>query len=1118
MSNLKSKFLLGVMVVAVMFAGVVALGANKAAAANNCTFTTTLRVGSKGAEVKCLQGSLGLTADGSFGPKTKAAVVVFQKNAGLTADGVFGKKSVAVWMTYNGVVTTGGTVNCPVGQFDPTTGHPCSGTVVTQQSGPLAVSLSSDNPASGYVIKGQAGADLAHFVFTGSGTVSSITLQRTGVSDSSTLANVYLYDGFTRLTGGYSFNTNGTIVMNGLGVAVNGSKMLSVKADVSPTTTSSSVGVALTSYTAAGNIANLVNVSGNQMTVGTSTIAAVNFPSATVSPAASSINAGSTGQNLWSRSLTVSQHAVNLHALTLKMIGSAPSNTLSNVALFIDGVSVGTSTINSNSQFVFALATPYSLSTGSHLVEVHGDVVGGAFRNFYLSLEQGTDLAVEDSQMPGVYVSTTSAGGVAVNVTGGVVTINNGTLTINQDTAFNNTTTLVGGATNTTMASYKVASYGEDVKITSLTFTPTIALTNAVTALATQSATGSTTVTVGTAGTGYLATPTVTVTLGTCTGASAAATATMANGSITAVTTSGLTCTVGQTFTLAIQSPAASAPALTVANVGLYVNGGQIGSNQTATTATPLVFSNLGSQLLITGGVPALVQIKGDVMTSGNVNYTAGTFKFDIAAGSSNAQGMSSSQLTSTPTGSGQQLTVASTNVTFASTTGFSPSVKAPNQTVKIGSYTVQTGSSEGITLNSVSVDLSSTAMVAAHQITNLTLKDSSTSTVIGTPIGNPVATGNSFSVALPVAVSSTKIIDVYADFGSSASGTVTPSMTITYRGNTSNLSTTSASVVGIATTAGTPTIAVVGTLVSASSPTSQYVLGGSTTANIATFNIKTSNNVGGAIIKDMTFTVPANTISSVTVNGKTAQVVSTTAVINNVGLTVPSDNSGLNFPVGVTLVCAAQGGGCPAGASGSVVTLTLSSYTFNDGSSILTVNTTPVSTPNHLLVTTKPTITVATPVGAVLGIGSIEAIDVTVTADAAGTVKLVSFPITSTLSAGAGSPLFTAGVITVKDSSGTTVGTTAGAGFDCTSSTTCAVTVAFTGGYTLNAGQSQTFKVFLPVAAVGTGTLPNTYMYTHLVSSSAFSWVDVAGSATPITDVTYVYQYPNTTTISVHN
>jgi hypothetical protein len=59
----------------------------------SCSIITTLRLGSKGGEVKCLQTILHISADGMFGLKTKAAVITFQKLHHLVPDGVVGGKT-----------------------------------------------------------------------------------------------------------------------------------------------------------------------------------------------------------------------------------------------------------------------------------------------------------------------------------------------------------------------------------------------------------------------------------------------------------------------------------------------------------------------------------------------------------------------------------------------------------------------------------------------------------------------------------------------------------------------------------------------------------------------------------------------------------------------------------------------------------------------------------------------------------------------------------------------------------------------------------------------------------------------------------------------------------------
>ena len=998
------------------------------------TFTRNLTVGATGSDVKCLQvilnqsattqvsvtgaGAPGLETS-TFGPKTLVAVKKYQAANGMVPANQVGPMTRAKLNSALGGVV----INPPV----------------VTPTGSVSATLSSDNPASAAIVGGQAAADLLHVNFTGTGTITSVTLQRSGISDSNLFNAIYLYDGNTRITSGYSFNSNSQLVMNGLSIPVNGSHVISVRGDLaSSVSNQSSATVTLVGLTANG-VAGTVNVAGNSMTVVSGSLATATFSSdpTVVSPADATVNAGSTSQTLWSRTISISPRAVMLYGLTVKQIGSAPSNTIANAALYIDGVQVKTASINSNSQFVFdAASAPVTVSTGSHLLEVRGDVVAGSSRTFYLSLEQGSDISLKDSQL-GVFIAPTYSSNTVSNANGGTITINGangGSITVAQDVAFNSTTTLVGGASNVTMASFKFTAYGEDEKVTTLSFTPTI-----------------------------------------------------------------------------------SGTSTTLRNVGLYVNGAQVGSNQTATSASPLTFSNLGSNLIVPAGSSVIVSIKGDVVTSGGANYTTGAAQFDLVVGSNNAQGVSSSMFTSTAAAGGQSLTISSASSvnSFAGTTGFAVPSTSPNSTAKIGSFTLQAGSAEGLTVNNIAVTLTTdsatprTTLVGANQITNLTVKNGST--VLGNIVGNPTASNN-YSVNVPLAINSALVLDVYGDMGSSSNGlTVTPSMAVTYRGAVSNLSTTSSTVAGSQTTVGVPTIAYNGITAVNPKLTAQFVTASATPLQVVTFNFKTSNSIGGAVLKDLTFTTTSGTIQSVTVNGKTASVTSNAATVNDIGITVPSSASGVDVPVSVSFVCV--GSGC-SGVSNTTSILSLTKVTYNDGTAIKCVGLT-CSTPTTAisaasaslsLVATVPTLSLTSSVGT-LTTGTQQVGTFTVSAGSTGAIKVEKVPVVVSLNSTGGS--IDASSIELRDASGNTLSNapaalSASGTFDMSSDPTV-----------IAAGGSVTYTVWAgitgPLGAAGASSLSF-----GLGAKANFKWTDVVGNVADIAG-TNIYGYP-TANQTLHN
>lgn len=455
------KALVGVSLVATTLIGSVASAA----------ITSTLKLGSRGAQVKELQQFLNAcssdtkvaaTGAGSagyettyFGPATKRAVMAFQTKMGVSSIGLVGPATRAA-------ITAGcGTNN--------------NNNNNNNQSGPVTVSLSSDNPAAGTIIAGQATADLMHVTFTGSGTVNSVTLSRGGISDSSTLTNVYLYDGVNRLTDGYSFNTLGTLTMNNLNLAVNGSKTIAVKADVYSITNSYSISTTLSSFSA-GTTTNTVSLKGNDMYIaGGSTLASIALSGANaLASTTANVNAGSTSYAVWRQAFQVSTRALNLKSANFRISGSAPVDATANVGMYIDGVKAGNNATmtyrNGSNYLTFDMSSmPYSLTTGTHTVEIRTDIVKGSSFSFTVSLQSASDMMVVDPQ-----VGVNLVVGSFVASSGTTVTVGTGSFTASNDPAFSALTTTTAAASNATIAKFKIHGYGEDVKVTSLPVTPVI--------------------------------------------------------------------------------------------------------------------------------------------------------------------------------------------------------------------------------------------------------------------------------------------------------------------------------------------------------------------------------------------------------------------------------------------------------------------------------------------------------------------------------------------------------------------------------------------------------------------------------------------------------------------
>lgn len=343
---------------------------------------------------------------------------------------------------------------------------PVAMTSTPQPTGPFSASVASTNPAASTVIAGQAIADLAHFTISGSGTVTSVTLKRTGVSADTTLASVFLYDGNVRLTDSATVSSGVITINNPAGLfTVSGSKTVSVRSNIAASTAGQTVGVQLTHI---NGTALASQPSGNMFSVASapSNFATVDFNSSTT-PSTSSVDP----QNdfaVWQNVITVGNEKVQFRSLKLRQVGSIARTDVQNLRLYVDGVMAGSAvaSLDNDSYANFDLGSGVMLSTGNRTIKVVADVIGGSNRNMIFSLRQAADAMFVDNQF-GQPVLATAASSTFSARESGTISLNAGTLQITKRTD-SPTGNITEDASNAVLAKYDVKAFGEPMKIETL--------------------------------------------------------------------------------------------------------------------------------------------------------------------------------------------------------------------------------------------------------------------------------------------------------------------------------------------------------------------------------------------------------------------------------------------------------------------------------------------------------------------------------------------------------------------------------------------------------------------------------------------------------------------------
>ncbi len=438
----------------------------------SCSFSKDLTIGSTGMEVTCLQQALiagGFSvpagATGYFGSQTRTAVAAWQKSKNIApAVGYFGSISRAAYDLGGGSSTT------------TTTTGPSAGT-----GNGLKVSLAATSPNGSVLVQGQGIGDLGEFVFANPTSapinVTGVTFKRIGVSNDSTLTNVYLYNAGTRITdsAGVSSGQFSWGDANGIFTVPAGmTYTVAVRSDIDGSAQGQQIGVSLVSVSSTGTLDSSVSfpVNSGYQTVSAANLATVNFtaaPSPTGSPSISPQN----DYPVWQDTVSVSTNAVKLTSLKFTNLGSIDTQYVTNLRLYVDGVQVGSaiSSIGSSRSFTFDLSSsPVLLSTQNHVVKVLANITGGASRTLQLSVQRSSDGMFVDNQL-GQPVTPQYTGTTFGAVTTTAITINSVTGTTGVSVSINPaspTQSVAVGASNVKWASFDFLASGENVKVNDL--------------------------------------------------------------------------------------------------------------------------------------------------------------------------------------------------------------------------------------------------------------------------------------------------------------------------------------------------------------------------------------------------------------------------------------------------------------------------------------------------------------------------------------------------------------------------------------------------------------------------------------------------------------------------
>jgi hypothetical protein len=275
-------------------------------------------------------------------------------------------------------------------------GGASTGTVV---AGGLTVAVASSTPASQSIPSNATGVVFSKVNFTAGSdadaTITSLTVNRSGVGPYDDISKVYIYDGDTRLTSGKTINssTNDTVFSNlSITVPAGTTKTLSIVGDIGSTKSGNhALGIKSADdvVTSGATVSGTFPATGNTMSLSTTSVGLTDVES---NGSSYTTKIGSTDVEVANFSVHVnSTEDAEFKGITLYNSGR---DIFDNLKLY-RGSDLLAEGVESGNYFIFTLDTPYSIERSqSASFTVRGDVSGRNNDTGTLYVRYDTDVEV----------------------------------------------------------------------------------------------------------------------------------------------------------------------------------------------------------------------------------------------------------------------------------------------------------------------------------------------------------------------------------------------------------------------------------------------------------------------------------------------------------------------------------------------------------------------------------------------------------------------------------------------------------------------------------------------------------------------------------------------------